>query len=85
MGRSTHSPSKPGHDNKAVWEGKEKVYLAGVDKEFCPYRYVKGYGVLNDGPHGANYYGGTWKDLDSAQGDQFKGRKMITPTRQALS
>ena len=71
----THSPSKPGHENKAIWNGKEKVYLAGVDKEFCPYRYVKGFGVLNDSTHGANYYGGTWHDLPSTQSDPFQGRK----------
>ena len=78
-----HSPSKPGHENKAVWAGKEKVYLAGVDKEFCPYRYVKGYGVLNDGSHGANYYGGTWHDREAPQGDPFGGRDTEYISRKA--
>ena len=69
-----HSPTKPGYDGAEVWEDKENVYLAGVDKEFCPYRFVKGFGIFNDGGHGGAYYGGTWADIKSSASDPFKGR-----------
>jgi hypothetical protein len=72
---NSHTPTKPGYDHRAIWNGKEKVYLAGVDNEFCPYRYVKAFGIFNDGAHGSHYYGGTWHDQESDSDDPFKGRK----------
>ena len=51
------------------WDHRDKIYLAGVDKEFCPYKYVKGYGIWNNSMWGSGDQGATWHNANTSNAD----------------
>lgn len=69
------SPTRRGYNMRNNWSQRRNILLAGVDKEFCPYKYIKAYGVFNakeslaDGGYGVADVGGTWHPPQNSDGN----------------